>query len=98
MVLRCAVTSTDARLTFTNARFAFTDARLRPQGDVLYGTVRIHGEPFVWSKSSWSRQKLRDVSDRVDGEFTHMPLHPSQAPGEPKRKRVTIHHQEGKND
>lgn len=35
-----------------------------------YGTARINGEPFIWSRSPWSGQVLRDVPDRQDGEFT----------------------------
>lgn len=35
-----------------------------------YGTARINGEPFIWSRSLWSGQVLRDVPDRQDGEFT----------------------------
>jgi hypothetical protein len=42
---------------------------------MLYGTPRINGSPFIWSKSSWKWQTLRDVPDRLDGRFTLMPLH-----------------------
>ena len=42
---------------------------------MLYGTPKVAGQPFVWSQSSWSWQKLRDVPDRVDGVFTQMPLY-----------------------
>ncbi len=42
---------------------------------MLYGTPKVHGEPFIWSLSSWKWQKLRDVPDRVDGSFTLMPLY-----------------------
>ncbi|MDO9308472.1 MAG: hypothetical protein Q7V04_05360 [Deltaproteobacteria bacterium] len=41
---------------------------------MLYGTAHVNGEPFIWSRSSWSWQTLRDVPDRVDGVFTLMPL------------------------
>lgn len=34
-----------------------------------YGTPYIHGKPLIWSKSQWKGQKLRDVTDRVDGNF-----------------------------
>jgi len=42
---------------------------------MLFGTPKVNGEPFVWSMSSWSWQVLRDVPDRIDGVFTHMPLY-----------------------
>ena len=42
---------------------------------MLYGTPRVNGAPFIWSQSSWKWQKLRDVPDRVEGEFTLMPLY-----------------------
>ena len=42
---------------------------------MLYGTPRVNGTPFIWSQSSWKWQKLRDVPDRVEGEFTLMPLY-----------------------
>ncbi len=37
-----------------------------------YGTPYVNGLPFVWSKSQWSSQKLRNVPDRVDGDFNLM--------------------------
>ena len=40
-----------------------------------YGTPTINGAPFIWSRSSWNWQKLRDVPDRLDGVFTLMPLY-----------------------
>jgi len=42
---------------------------------MLYGTPHIHGKPFIWSQSSYSWQKLRDVPDRVDGEYLLTPLY-----------------------
>jgi hypothetical protein len=42
---------------------------------MLYGTPYVNCAPFIWSKSSWASQKLRDVPDRVDGSFTLMPLY-----------------------
>jgi len=42
---------------------------------MLYGTAKVAGEPFVWSRSSWSWQKLRDVPDRLDGDYTLIPLY-----------------------
>jgi hypothetical protein len=42
---------------------------------MLFGTATIRGAPFVWSQSSWKWQKLRDVPDRLAGEYTLMPLH-----------------------
>ena len=40
-----------------------------------YGTPSINGAPFIWSRSSWNWQKLRDVPDRLDGAFTLIPLY-----------------------
>lgn len=42
---------------------------------MLYGTPQVNGTPFIWSQSVWKAQKLRDVPDRLDGEFTLMPLY-----------------------
>ena len=42
---------------------------------MLFGTAKVAGQPFIWSQSSWSWQKLRDVPDRVDGEYTLIPLY-----------------------
>jgi hypothetical protein len=42
---------------------------------MLYGVPYIHGKPFIWSESLWSRQTLRDVPDRLDGHFTLMPIY-----------------------
>jgi len=42
---------------------------------MLYGTAHVNGHPFIWSRSSWSWQKLRDVPDVVDGKFTYLKLH-----------------------
>lgn len=42
---------------------------------MLFGTAHVNGAPFVWSKSAWKTQKLRDVPDRLDGSFTLMPLY-----------------------
>jgi hypothetical protein len=41
---------------------------------MLYGTARVNGKPFIWSRSSWSWQKRRDVPDVVDGRFTYLKL------------------------
>jgi hypothetical protein len=40
-----------------------------------YGTPYVDGLPFIWSLSQWSGQKLRDVPDRVDGEYRYLNLH-----------------------
>lgn len=40
-----------------------------------FGTAHVNGSPFVWSRSRWSWQKLRDVPDVVDGRFRRLPLH-----------------------
>ncbi len=40
-----------------------------------FATPTVNGSPFVWSRSNWKWQKLRDVPDRLDGAFTLMPLH-----------------------
>ncbi len=37
---------------------------------MLYGTARINGAPFIWSRSSWSWQTRRDVPGVLDGTFT----------------------------
>ncbi len=42
---------------------------------MLFGTPWVKGKPFIWSKSLWSWQPLRDVPDRLDGKFTLMPLY-----------------------
>jgi hypothetical protein len=42
---------------------------------MLYGTPYVNGAPFIWSKSSWKWQTLRNVPDRIDGRFTLMPLY-----------------------
>jgi hypothetical protein len=42
---------------------------------MLYGTPHVHGKPFIWRKSLWDGQTLRDVPDRLDGRFTLMPLY-----------------------
>ncbi|MEI7703669.1 MAG: hypothetical protein WCK73_03625 [Deltaproteobacteria bacterium] len=40
-----------------------------------FGTARVNGAPFTWSRSSWSWQKLRDVPDTLDGSFQLLGLH-----------------------
>lgn len=35
-----------------------------------YGTPYVNGKPFVWSTSQWKGQKLRNVPDVVDGQYT----------------------------
>lgn len=42
---------------------------------MLYATPRVNGKPFVWSQSSYSWQKLRDVPDTLDGKFVLIPLY-----------------------
>ncbi len=42
---------------------------------MLYGTPRVNGKPFIWSQSSYSWQKLRDVPDVVDGNYVLIPLY-----------------------
>ena len=39
-----------------------------------FGTPIIDGEPFIWSKSDWKEQKLRDVPDVLDGEWSLLKL------------------------
>ena len=41
---------------------------------MLYGTARVNGAPFIWSRSSWSWQRRRDVPDVLDGTFTRLRL------------------------
>jgi hypothetical protein len=40
-----------------------------------FGTPRVNGSPFVWSSSIWAGQKLRDVPDRVDGNYNLLRVH-----------------------
>jgi len=40
-----------------------------------YGTPYVDGQPFIWSESQWSGQKLRDVPDRVDGQYQYLNLY-----------------------
>ena len=35
-----------------------------------FGTAYIKGKPFIWSESQWEGTKLRNVPDRLDGDFT----------------------------
>lgn len=42
---------------------------------MLFGSAHINGPPFIWSQSVWPTQKLRDVSNVWDGEFTVIPLY-----------------------
>jgi hypothetical protein len=42
---------------------------------MLYGTAKINSKPFIWSESTWKTQTLRDVPDRLEGNFTLMPLY-----------------------
>jgi hypothetical protein len=34
-----------------------------------FGTAYVNGTPFIWSASQWKGQKLRDVPDRLDGQY-----------------------------
>jgi hypothetical protein len=74
--------SIDAKVASTEMVRAFQDLEgvLDLHSDakgfwMLYGTPHVNGSPFIWSRSSWSWQKRRDVPDIIDGEFTHMNLH-----------------------
>lgn len=40
-----------------------------------FGTPYVNGLPFIWSQSDWAGQKLRDVPDRVDGDFHYLNLY-----------------------
>ena len=40
-----------------------------------YGTPSVNGEPFIWSESQWSGQKLRGVPDRVEGDWRLLHLY-----------------------
>ncbi len=42
---------------------------------MMYGSARVDGQPFTWSRSSWKLQKLRDVPDVIDGGFIELNLH-----------------------
>ncbi len=34
-----------------------------------FGTPIINGKPFIWSESQWRDQNIRDVPNRLDGEY-----------------------------
>lgn len=34
-----------------------------------FGTPKVNGKPFIWSESQWKGQNLRDVPNRLDGEY-----------------------------
>jgi hypothetical protein len=40
-----------------------------------FGTPIVDGKPFIWSQSQWKGWKLRNVPDRLDGEFTLLKTH-----------------------
>lgn len=40
-----------------------------------YGTPYVNGLPFIWSKSQWNGQKLRDVPDVLDGQYRLLNLY-----------------------
>ncbi|MDZ4165105.1 MAG: hypothetical protein U1C55_08250 [Smithellaceae bacterium] len=40
-----------------------------------FGTPYVEGKPFIWSESPWKGTKLRDVPDRLDGEWTLINLY-----------------------
>ncbi len=40
-----------------------------------FGTPYVNGKPFIWSESQWKGTKLRDVPDRVDGDWTFLNLY-----------------------
>jgi len=42
---------------------------------MLFATPKVDGKPFIWSQSSYSWQKLRDVPDVVDGKYVLIPLY-----------------------
>jgi hypothetical protein len=69
------VASSSMVLAFMKLSGVFDPASLAKGYHMLFGTPLLRGKPFVWSQSSWSWQKLRDVPDRVDGSFTLMPLY-----------------------
>ena len=35
-----------------------------------FGTPYVKGAPFIWSQSPWKEWTLRDVPDRLDGDYT----------------------------
>lgn len=37
-----------------------------------FGSPYVNDKPFIWSESEWSSQTLRDVPDRIDGDFNLM--------------------------
>jgi hypothetical protein len=40
-----------------------------------FGTPSVNGKPFIWSESQWKGQKLRNVPDRVGGDWTLLNLY-----------------------
>jgi hypothetical protein len=40
-----------------------------------FGSPSVNGKPFIWSESQWKGQKLRNVPDRVEGEWTLLNLY-----------------------
>ena len=40
-----------------------------------YGTPYVNGQPFIWSLSQWSGQKLRNVPDMIDGQYHDLNLY-----------------------
>ena len=74
--------SVDAKVADTSMARSFMglegkfDAEATTKGFWMrYGTPYINSAPFIWSRSSWSWQKLRNVPDRLDGSFTYIDLH-----------------------
>lgn len=69
------VASTSMALAFMKLSGTFDASSPATGAYMLYGTSRILGKPFTWSRSSWYWQKLRDVPDTLEGVFTLMPLY-----------------------
>jgi len=40
-----------------------------------FGSPSVKGKPFIWSQSQWKGQKLRNVPDRVAGDWTFLNLY-----------------------
>ncbi len=40
-----------------------------------FGSAYVDGKPFIWSESQWNTQKLRNVPDRIDGNFQELNMY-----------------------
>ncbi|MBN1995245.1 MAG: hypothetical protein JW953_21325 [Anaerolineae bacterium] len=66
-----AISTSMIKDTFTLEGALDTDSPVKAFW-MKYGTPSVDGKPFIWSESEWKGQKLRDVPDRLDGEWTFL--------------------------